>query len=143
MRQPAAVDNACNVFASNHTKHGFTLVEILAVVVILGILAVVVVPRVLTNSATAKINACYQNKASINAAVEKWHFDKGSWPDDKLSDISADTDYFPDDIPKCPFNGEDYKSNADDTSRQGPRTLTSTRCRVRNRRTCQPGNRPV
>ena len=87
---------------------GFTLVEILAVVVILGILAVVVVPRVLVSSVTAKTNACFQNKASINTAVEKWYFDKGAWPADALTDIGADADYFPDPIPACPVDSSVY-----------------------------------
>jgi general secretion pathway protein G len=86
-------------------KGAFTLVEILAVVVVLGILAAVVVPRVLVSSAEAKKNACYQNKAAINTAVEKWYFDKGSWPLDDLSDIGADSDYFPEGIPVCPVDG--------------------------------------
>ncbi len=87
---------------------GFTLVEILAVVVILGILAVVVVPRVLVSSTTAKTNACYQNKASINTAVEKWYFDTGAWPLDALTDIGTDADYFPDPIPVCPVDSSVY-----------------------------------
>lgn len=89
-------------------RRAFTLIEILAVVVILGILAVVVVPRVLTSSATAKTNACYQNKASINTAIEKWYFDKGTWPADALTDIAADVDFFPDGIPVCPVDGTAY-----------------------------------
>ncbi|MCH7873080.1 MAG: prepilin-type N-terminal cleavage/methylation domain-containing protein [Planctomycetes bacterium] len=92
----------------NRIRRGFTLIEILAVVVILGILAVVVVPRVLTSSATAKTNACYQNKASINTAVEKYYFDTGGWPADALTDIGADADYFPDGIPACPVDGTTY-----------------------------------
>ncbi len=89
-------------------KAAFTLVEILAVVVVLGILAAVVVPRVLVSSATAKTNSCLQNKASINTAVERWYFDKGSWPLDALTDIAADADFFPDSIPACPVDSSVY-----------------------------------
>ena len=89
-------------------RHGFTLIEILAVVVILGILAVVVVPRVLASSATAKTNACYQNKSSVNTAVERWYFDKAAWPLAALTDIGADPDYFPDGIPACPVDASAY-----------------------------------
>jgi prepilin-type N-terminal cleavage/methylation domain-containing protein len=89
-------------------KGAFTLVEILAVVVILGILAVIVVPRVLVSSAQTKINACLQNKASINTAVEKWYFDVGTWPLDALTDIAADPDYFPDGISGCPVDSSAY-----------------------------------
>ena len=91
---------------------GFTLVEILAVVVILGILAAVVVPRVLVSSSTAKTNACLQNKAAINTAVEKWYFDKGTWPLDTLADIGADTNYFPEGIPVCPVDSTVYALDA-------------------------------
>ena len=93
----------------SRNRRAFTLIEILAVVVILGILAVVVIPRVLTSSATAKANACYQNKASINTAVEKWYFDKGTWPSDAMTvDLAADVDYFPDGIPVCPVDSTAY-----------------------------------
>lgn len=93
-------------------KSGFTLIEILAVVMILGILASVVVPRVLASSATAKINACYQNKAVINTAVEKWYFDSGTWPLAALTDIGADNNYFPDGIPACPVDSTAYALDA-------------------------------
>lgn len=93
---------------ANRRKSAFTLIEILAVVVILGILAVVVVPRVLASSATAKTNACYQNKASINTGVEKWYFEKGAWPVDAMTDISADVNFFPDGIPNCPVDDTAY-----------------------------------
>ena len=93
-------------------KSAFTLIEILAVVVILGILAAVVVPRVLASSATAKINSCYQNKASINTAVERWYFDNGTWPVDALTDIGADLNYFPDGIPVCPVDSTAYALDA-------------------------------
>jgi prepilin-type N-terminal cleavage/methylation domain-containing protein len=93
-------------------KNAFTLVEILAVVVILGILAVVVIPRVLASSATAKTNACFQNKAAINTAVEKYYFDTGGWPADDLSDIAADLNYFPEGIPACPVDSSAYALDA-------------------------------
>ena len=93
-------------------KGAFTLVEILAVVVILGILAAVVVPRVLGSATAAKANACLQNKAVINTAVEKWYFEKGTWPLDALTDIGADADYFPDGIPVCPVDDTAYALDA-------------------------------
>lgn len=93
-------------------KRAFTLIEILAVVVILGILAAVVVPRVLVSSTTAKTNACYQNKASINSAVERWYFGAGAWPADNLADIAADNNYFPEGIPVCPVDASAYALDA-------------------------------
>jgi len=86
-------------------RKGFSLMELLAVVTILGIIAAMVVPRVSTSSATAKQNVHNHNKATINAAVERYFVDKGSWPANDLSDIGADTDYFPDGLPTNPMTG--------------------------------------
>ena len=93
---------------TRRSRSGFTLIEILAVVVILGILAGVVVPRVLGSSATAKANACHQNKRVINGAVEKWYFYSGTWPLATLADVAADVNYFPDGIPVCPVDSTAY-----------------------------------
>lgn len=91
---------------------GFSLLELLAVVTILGIIAVVVVPRVSVSSMKAKQEADRQNKAEINSAVERWYFEKGTWPANNLSDIGADVNYFPSGIPKNPVNNANYTLNA-------------------------------
>jgi prepilin-type N-terminal cleavage/methylation domain-containing protein len=91
---------------------GFSLLELLAVVTILGIIAVVVIPRISVSSATAKQNANTQNKSEINSAVERWFFEKGTWPKDDLSDIKADTSYFPQGLPTNPVDGSAYTLNA-------------------------------
>jgi prepilin-type N-terminal cleavage/methylation domain-containing protein len=87
---------------------GFSLLELLAVVTILGIIAVVVIPRITVSAGTAKANANSQNIAEINSAVERWYFEKGSWPADDLSDIGKDTNYFPEGLPKNPVSGAAY-----------------------------------
>ena len=91
-------------------RNAFTLLELLAVVTILGIIALVVVPRISTSSATAKENACLQNKAEINGAVERYFFDNGKLPT-SISDINTNS-YFPDGIPKCPTSGSAYTLDA-------------------------------
>src|SRR5258706_5322026 len=93
-------------------RRGFSLLELLAVVTILGIIAVVVVPRISVSSTTAKQKADAQNKAEINSAVERWYFEKGTYPADNLSDISADTTYFPSGLPTNPSNGAVYTLNS-------------------------------
>jgi prepilin-type N-terminal cleavage/methylation domain-containing protein len=93
-------------------RGGFSLLELLAVVTILGIIAVVVIPRITTSSTTAKTNSNLQNKAEVNSAVERWYFEKGTWPANNLSDIGADTNYFPSGIPTNPVDGSAYSLNA-------------------------------
>ena len=82
-------------------RPGFSLLELLAVVTILGISALVVIPRISVSSTTAKQNACFQNKAEINSAVERYYFENGSLP----ADTTALGAYFPDGVPSCPVSG--------------------------------------
>lgn len=89
-----------------HRRSGFSLLELLAVVVILGIVALVIVPRINFSSTTAKENACFQNKAEINATVERYYFEVGKIPS-ALGDINTTT-YFPDGIPNCPVSDNAY-----------------------------------
>jgi general secretion pathway protein G len=93
-------------------RFGFSLMELLAVVTILGIIAAIIVPRVTISSDTAKQKVNSHNKATINAAVERWYIEKGAWPVANMSDIGADTNYFPDGIPTNPTNGAPYTLNA-------------------------------
>ncbi len=91
---------------NRHRRSGFSLLELLAVVVILGIIALVIVPRINFSSVTAKENACFQNKAEVNAAVERYYFENNALPA-ALADINTAT-YFPDGIPVCPDSGNAY-----------------------------------
>jgi prepilin-type N-terminal cleavage/methylation domain-containing protein len=93
-------------------RAGFSLMELLAVVTILGIIAAIIVPRVTVSSDTAKQKVNSHNKATINAAVERWYIEKGSWPANDLSDIGANANYFPDGIPTNPITGSAYSLNA-------------------------------
>ncbi len=85
-------------------RNAFSLLELLAVVVILGIIALVIIPRINFSSTTAKENACFQNKAEINSAVERYFFNVGAVP--VVADLDAN--YFPDAVPTCPVNGTLY-----------------------------------
>ncbi len=83
-------------------KRAFTLVELLVVVMILGALAAIAVPRMISGATNAKINACLTNVDLINSQIELYYANKGAWPTD-LKTVTADTEYFPDGVPACPF----------------------------------------
>ncbi len=91
-------------------QHGFSLLELLAVVTILGIIAAVIVPRITVSAHKARENACFTNKAEINEAVERYYLLVGSLPN-SLSDLNTN-DYFPSGIPVCPVSGNPYTLNA-------------------------------
>jgi len=90
---------------------GFSLLELLAVVTILGIIAAIIIPRVTVSSDTAKQRVSEHHKATINAAVERFYIDNNTWPAADLSDIGADVNYFPDGIPTNPVDNSAYSLN--------------------------------
>jgi prepilin-type N-terminal cleavage/methylation domain-containing protein len=89
------------------TKKGFTLVELMIVVLILGALAAIAIPRITGGAATAKANACKTNIDLINSQIELYYATYSAWPAD-LEVITKDTDYFPDGEPVCPVSGSAY-----------------------------------
>ena len=91
---------------------GFSLLELLAVVTILGIIAAILVPRVTVSSLTSKQKVRDHQKATINAAVERYYVEVGTWPANDLSDIGANVTYFPEGVPPNPVDGSAYSLNA-------------------------------
>src|SRR4051812_852831 len=89
----------------------FSLTELMAVMVILGVLAILVVPRVSSHQDTAKRAACYANQGDIELQVKLWKRANGSYPAANLSDIGANTSYFPSSVPVCPVDGTAYTIN--------------------------------
>jgi len=87
---------------------GFSLVELMAVVVVLGLLAAVIVPRVTIHNDTAKEAACHANQGEIELQVKLWRRNNGSYPAANLSNIAADTNYFPSGLPVCPVDATAY-----------------------------------
>ncbi len=59
---------------------GFTLIEILVVVVILGILAALVVPRIMQRPDEARIIAAKNDIRAINSALKLYRLDSGVYP---------------------------------------------------------------
>ena len=64
----------------NVLERGFTLVELLIVIVILGILAGIVVFAVGNLTSNAKTNACATEKSTIGTALEAYKANTGAYP---------------------------------------------------------------
>jgi general secretion pathway protein G len=90
-------------------KKAFTLVELLVVVMILGALAAIAVPRMISGATNAKISACETNVDLINSQIELYYANKGAWPQ-RLPVVTGDPNCFPDGAPQCPF-GTAYQYN--------------------------------
>jgi prepilin-type N-terminal cleavage/methylation domain-containing protein len=98
--------------ASIQRRNGFSLLELLAVVTILGVIAAIIIPRVTVSNATAKLRVRDHHKGTINAAVERYYVDNNVWPANDLSDIGANANYFPGGLPVNPVDGTPYTLNA-------------------------------
>src|SRR5215210_9101518 len=98
-------------YSKSQQPTAFSLMELMAVVVIVGILAAVIVPALSAHQDKAKKSACYANKGDIELQVKLWKRNKSSYPAANLSDIGADTSYFPGSLPVCPVDGTSYTIN--------------------------------
>src|SRR2546429_5803805 len=54
------------------TRAGFTLVEIMIVVAIIGLLAAIAIPNFVRARTTAQMNACINNLRQIDGAIQQW-----------------------------------------------------------------------
>ncbi len=93
-------------------KHkGFTLVELVVVVMILGILAAVAAPKLLGTSAAATNNGLKQTLATVRDAIERFAAENGGTlpgADATEATFKADlTEYLRGSFPTCPVGAKD------------------------------------
>ncbi|MDD5140906.1 MAG: prepilin-type N-terminal cleavage/methylation domain-containing protein [Verrucomicrobiales bacterium] len=93
---------------ASHYRAGFTLVEIMIVVAIIGMLAAIAIPNYVRARSNSQSSACINNLRQIDAAVNQWALENKKVSSDNvlLSDL---TPYIKlnsaSQIPGCPANG--------------------------------------
>ena len=92
-------------------KRGFTLVEIMIVVAIIGLLAAIAIPSFMRARASAQANACINNLRLIEAAKDQFAIEEGkdngtavTWED--IGPTAAAPGGYLKNWPVCPSSGE-------------------------------------
>jgi len=100
-----------------HRRRAFTLIELLLVLVILGILAAIVVPKFAGRTEQARVTAATSQIATFGTALDAYEVDTGQYPKGRsgLNDLVQQPrdaqnwrgPYMKNEIPKDPW-GNDY-----------------------------------
>lgn len=109
-------------------KKGFTLVELVIVILILGILAAVAVPKFFSTSDIAVDNGLRTTLGTIRDAIQLYQAEKGALPG-QSSDLAGDLEqYIRGPFPSCnvgsPTNPADIKYTTTDTDISGTASPT-------------------
>ena len=88
-------------------KQGFTLVEIMIVVAIIGMLAAIAIPSFMKARQQSQLNACLNNLRQIAGAKEQWGLETKATSADAPSDLASlvGTTLWIKDTPVCPAAG--------------------------------------
>jgi len=113
---------------SQKSRYGFTFLEIMFVVVIIGILLSLVGPRLVGKTKKAKISAAEAQIKNFKTSLNAYELDIGEFPNtsqglkaliERPSEVSEDDWQGPymDEIPKDPWNNEFVYKNPPEHSR--------------------------
>jgi prepilin-type N-terminal cleavage/methylation domain-containing protein len=93
-----------------HRPGGFTLIEIMIVVGIIGLLVAIALPNFIKSRANSQQNACINNLRQISSAIEQWAMETGQAAGSPAPSLTTDlTPYIElnssSAVPTCPAGG--------------------------------------
>jgi prepilin-type N-terminal cleavage/methylation domain-containing protein len=116
--------------AGTFRKAGFTLVEIMIVVSIIGLLAAIALPNFIEARATSRQNACINNMRQIDAAINQWALETGQPPGTAVGSVNTVSAYIKltsrNRVPRCPARGTYTVGNVGDNPQVSCSLSTAT-----------------
>ena len=85
-------------------KQGFTLVEIMIVVAIIGLLAAIAIPSFMKARTTSQQKACINNLRQIESGKEQWALANKKAQGDDI--VTTEIDVYMKEAPDCPAGGD-------------------------------------
>jgi general secretion pathway protein G len=80
-RRPSPVAHRRSLIAHRLQSAGFTLIELIVVLAILALLLAIAIPRYFAHVERAKEATLKQDLSTLRDAIDKFHGDKGRYPD--------------------------------------------------------------
>lgn len=102
-------------------NRGFTLVELMVVVVIIGVLTAIAIPVYNESTEKAKAGACKANLRMLDSALQQYYMNQPGEEPDALTDDNVEEKlgkYFSDGFPECPGDGTGYTLSSGDIKTQ-------------------------
>ena len=93
-------------------RKGFTLVEIMIVVAIIGLLAVIAIPNFVRARTTAQLNACRNALRQIDSGKQQWAIENNQAGTATPTDAQIGA-YIRAGFPTCPASGTYTANNVD------------------------------
>src|SRR6267154_976263 len=90
-------------------RAGFTLVEIMIVVAIIGLLAAIAIPNFVKARTTAQKNACINNLRQIDGAIQQWALELKKGINETLGEAEV-TPYLKNSV-VCPSGGTSFSDS--------------------------------
>ncbi len=83
-----------NILSQQNNEKGFTLIELIVVIAVLGMIASIAIPKVGNITSRAREQADASNIQILQSAVERYNAENGDYPDEP-DDLDGYIDKFP------------------------------------------------